>query len=215
MKRSGIYCVLCLADGKRYVGQTVDLDRRKKHHFRELSAGQHFNRHLQAAWRKYGEEEFEFRVLELAPKDMLDVRESSWIAFFRSADPEFGYNMTLGGHSGRRATPFTDEHRARLSVAGRGRVFSAEHRARLSAVNKGKKLSKEHLEKLRAANTGRTRSEEHKQRLAERNKVRIWTPEMRAKASASAKARFSDPKERAKISVSRKRLTAEEELRDG
>lgn len=190
MSSSGIYCFLCLPTGKRYVGQANKLDRRKKKHLHDLRKGVHYNKYLQASFSKYGEEAFEFSVLEEAAPGMLDIREKAWITYYRSNNRLFGFNLTDGGR-GCGPRLFSSEHRKKLSRAGKGRIFSEEHRRRLSEANKNKKLTPDHLEKLRAANMGRKRSAAFRRRLSQRNRMRVWTPEMRAKASESARRRHA------------------------
>lgn len=46
-KKSGVYCIINLIDGKRYVGSAIDLKERLNQHYRELSTHKHFNDHLQ------------------------------------------------------------------------------------------------------------------------------------------------------------------------
>jgi hypothetical protein len=48
----------------------------------------------------------------------------------------------------------SNEHRAKLAAAKRGKPLSPEHRAKLSAIRRGRKLSAEHREKLAATKRG-------------------------------------------------------------
>jgi len=90
----GVYQIRCMPTGKIYVGSAVDLRERWEHHCRSLCRGDHHNIHLQNAWDKYGEENFEFSVLELvsdAP-DLLRV-EQEWIDRTGCADRNVGFNI--------------------------------------------------------------------------------------------------------------------------
>lgn len=75
----GIYNIVNLANGTRYVGQSVDLGKREYEHFRELNLGTHYNAYLQRSFNKYGKKAFAFRVLEenVAP-DVLTAQEQFW-----------------------------------------------------------------------------------------------------------------------------------------
>jgi predicted GIY-YIG superfamily endonuclease len=58
----GIYCIHNTVNGKRYVGQSVNIHRRKSSHLWELKNGRHGNEHLQRAFTKHGEEDSLGRV---------------------------------------------------------------------------------------------------------------------------------------------------------
>jgi len=68
---SGIYEIAHRATGKRYIGQSAQLEERRKRHWRDLARGHHSNPKLQRAVNKYGLEEFEWRVLEYVSLDGL------------------------------------------------------------------------------------------------------------------------------------------------
>ena len=64
MKKSGIYRIVNKINGRVYVGSAVNLISRKMDHWKTLRAHRHRNRFLQRAWDKYGEENFDFVVIE-------------------------------------------------------------------------------------------------------------------------------------------------------
>ena len=76
----GIYKIINIINNKFYVGSAVNLKRRKARHFSELRGNKHNNRHLQAAWNKYGEQAFVFVVLgEVAVDADLLAAENVWL----------------------------------------------------------------------------------------------------------------------------------------
>ena len=59
-----IYRITNKVTGQHYIGQTVDINRRKRTHFNSLKRQDHDNPKLQASWNKYGEDNFEFESWE-------------------------------------------------------------------------------------------------------------------------------------------------------
>ena len=66
--------------------------------------GIHGNIHLQHAWNKYGEDNFEFSIIEECDIELLDEREIFWIDKLKSYYKLNGYNITLGGGGFRKLT---------------------------------------------------------------------------------------------------------------
>jgi group I intron endonuclease len=94
----GIYIIRNKINGKIYVGQTTDYEKRvsghlrklKKHDYREYSK-------IYNAMEMEGVENFEFIFLEGCERTCLKELEVEWIRRFNSF--ENGYNATLGGDS--------------------------------------------------------------------------------------------------------------------
>lgn len=85
-----IYKATNLIDGKAYIGQTKNFETRKRQHLR---AKDDYPFHL--ALRKYGEENFEWAILEECDNSELNKRESYWIFYYNTY--RNGYNVTKGG----------------------------------------------------------------------------------------------------------------------
>lgn len=77
--KSGIYQILNTMNGKRYIGQSRSLNNRKYEHFCQLSRNEHGNSHLQNAYNLYGEENFEWSVIEYVDSENLTEREQYWV----------------------------------------------------------------------------------------------------------------------------------------
>jgi group I intron endonuclease len=59
-----LYIIRNKVNGKFYLGSTKNKRKRKLRHFNELRKGQHHSTYLQRAFTKYGEESFEFILIE-------------------------------------------------------------------------------------------------------------------------------------------------------
>lgn len=92
---SGIYKFVNTVNGKVYVGCSNHLTYRRQQHLRALRNHTHCNRYLQASFDLYGENAFEWSVIEYCPVEQLHAREKYWIAYYTSFGT--GYNLTAGG----------------------------------------------------------------------------------------------------------------------
>lgn len=63
--KAGVYKIVNTIDGKFYLGSTYSFYKRCPSHRSNLNKGLHHCRHLQNAWNKYGEDAFEFHILEV------------------------------------------------------------------------------------------------------------------------------------------------------
>lgn len=127
--KTGIYQITCLANSKIYIGSACGFKskpikkngfyRRWNEHINDLQANKHRNKHLQAAWNKYGKENFIFEILEFCDQNEALKREEYLINFYRSYDHKYGFNM-LKGHLAN-YNKFTEEHKKKISNALKGK----------------------------------------------------------------------------------------------
>ena len=127
----GIYGIHNKVNDKWYVGQTNNIRKRNLYELRNLRNGvfhyNNSNNHIVQAWQKYGENAFEWVVLEECEIDKLDEREIFWI---REKDSyRNGYNQTLGG-GGSRGVIVSEETKRKMSLSSKGEKhpFWGKHR---------------------------------------------------------------------------------------
>src|SRR5258708_7492424 len=105
---AGIYEIVHLETGRKYIGSSMRLEKRWGEHRRDLNRGVHRNRHLQFAWRKYGPDGFVYRVIEVVTcgVDALLEREQ-WHIDHLGSD---GYNLspTSGSIFGMKLPPVSE-----------------------------------------------------------------------------------------------------------
>ena len=100
----GIYKILNKTNGKIYIGQSVNIERRWKEHlydYKNENEKRNYNMKIHRAMRKYGIDNFVFEVIEECEKEELDEREIYWIDFLETQNKEKGYNLTSGGAANR------------------------------------------------------------------------------------------------------------------
>lgn len=80
LDKTGVYRITNLINGKFYIGSTKQSFKvRMKHHVNSLRRNGHKNLHLQNAWNKYGEENFEFSIVESCDKKDTYVIEQKYL----------------------------------------------------------------------------------------------------------------------------------------
>ena len=101
-----IYCYTCNINGKKYIGQTTNEERRKAQFRWKTSYCKGGNSAIDNARKKYGPENFTYEVLETyvfhtleEANAKLDARETYYISLYDTY--LHGYNSTKGGHNGR------------------------------------------------------------------------------------------------------------------
>lgn len=95
IKNCGIYYIKNNISQQIYIGQTVDIQRRQKQHFQALKNNKHVNNYLQNSFNKYGENAFEFGVIEHCNPDKLDELEKAYMNMYNVR--KNGFNICEGG----------------------------------------------------------------------------------------------------------------------
>lgn len=94
---SGIYYIKNNINNKYYIGQSVNIKKRKQQHLAELRHNNHRNIYLQNAFNKYGEDAFEFKLIKVCKPKYLNRFEKMYVKIYDSYNN--GYNLTEGGEN--------------------------------------------------------------------------------------------------------------------
>jgi group I intron endonuclease len=114
-----IYGIKHSLSGKIYIGSTIKPRLRKKQHFSDLRNNRHCNKHLQRAFLKYGEAQFEWIVLEEVCDVELANKERYWIDKMLSADGIHGYNCTNEPYAPMRGKLHTEQAKHKMRNSSR------------------------------------------------------------------------------------------------
>lgn len=153
-RASGIYKITCTANNKIYIGSSVNLQKRKCEHFRELRRRKHRNSYLQHAWDKYGEETFVFEVVELVLPMNTTAREQYWLNKLKPFGDK-GFNIARDADASALGRKRTLEHTEKIRQVHFGAKRTSETVEKMRQVHLGKKQSPETIEKIRQARLGK------------------------------------------------------------
>lgn len=149
---NGVYVIKNLKNNKSYIGSTSCINgfkERWKTHKRELRKGIHSNDYLQKSWNKYGEDNFEFEILEKCNKSLCIEREQFYID---TLNPEYNLCKIAGSTLGRKHTEETKKKISQNREYGdpwnKGKSMSNESKLKMSKAQKKSEKSKEHRDKL-------------------------------------------------------------------
>lgn len=95
LNKKGVYKILNISNNKFYIGSTVESFKgRIRSHFNSLRRNAHLNEHLQNAFNKYKEDNFEVSILYIG-NSLNDIRdkEQEYITSLNACNPSIGYNL--------------------------------------------------------------------------------------------------------------------------
>ncbi|WP_352633387.1 GIY-YIG nuclease family protein [Mesorhizobium sp. M0145] len=207
----GIYCIRHVESGKRYIGKSVDIERRWKAHNRQSNS-----RHISSALKKYGTTAFAFEIIEKF--DVIDAsalvnRELHWIDHFDTCNRAKGYNLRRDSSS---RSYFHEESRSRMSISARLKAPpSPATRAKLSDATKAACADPAVMARRIAATKAAFATPESKLRRIAAQKAAVATPEARSKMSAARAAEWTkgDIRARRLASLKAARSTPESRAR--
>ena len=141
-----IYLTTCLVNGKKYVGQSINLRNINTY----LGSGIAFK----CALKKYGKDNFEKIILidNVSCLNELNKLERDFIQKYDCLSPN-GYNLDLGGTNKGR---MSDETKAKMIKSKTGKKHTLKQKEANIKCHTGLKLSNETKKKIGDANRGRT-----------------------------------------------------------
>ena len=135
---AGVYQIINLLNNKTYIGSSSSLRNRLRYHYNHLQANTHQNKHLQAAWNKYGSKNFVYRILEVCEpiRDTILSLEQKYL----DLKPEYNNSPTAGSNLGCKQS---EEARRRKSEKHKGVIKISNIKWNGYAPFKGKKIINE------------------------------------------------------------------------
>ena len=164
---SAIYAIVNQTTRDMYVGSAVAVNRRWNAHRCNLRKQKHHCKHLQNAFAKYGEGNFDWEIIEHVndPSKLIE-REQFWLNFFQ---PIYNKRKIADSCYGVKRS---EESRQKMSISQRGAKQSAETIAKRSAALKGRPRPAEVRAKISASHIGIVPNDETRAKMSESAKRR-------------------------------------------
>ena len=172
---SGVYKIQNKINGKLYIGSSVDLKFRFSCHLNDLRANRN-SIYLQRAWNKYGENNFDFKVLLFCDKKNILFYEQRFIDKLNACNVLIGYNLCpIAGSplgikhtqmakknmsDGRKGMKLSDSHKCNIGKSMKRNLPKTVFKKGVSSWNKGKKMLLKQKEKISESLLGNIPSEE-------------------------------------------------------
>jgi len=224
MRKISLYRITNLINGKVYIGQTVNADRRWSDH-KWLSKKKH-EQYVHSAMNKYGIENFSFEVIaECKLPDDANEAEKQLIIQYDSRNPEKGYNLAPGGETAwntglpAEQQPMYGKHHSedskkKISESNMGKLnpHSEEWREKASKAHKGRPKTEEWKEKISQSNLGVKRSLDTRQAMSEAKLGSKLSEETKEKMSLAKKGKLKSKETKRKMSKSKMKLSIDQEI---
>jgi hypothetical protein len=198
--RYTIYCHIHIESGRRYTGLTKKTMafRWNQHLQNALKKRGKGCAHFWAAIRKYGKDAFSHEVLETCSDlDQSNLAEEWWIRWFRTRDPQFGFNLKRGGshtpHPVRNPWDRPEFREKALALLAKANNVSLEERS-------------ERTRKL-------WEDPKFRERVSDMLRNNMADPAVKKRATEAMKTSFATPKSKAKRSESTRRMWQSDEYR--
>lgn len=193
---TGVYCIENIQSGKKYIGHSINIEKRWNEHKSALNTNRHENSRLQNAWNKYGEGVFIHTILSECEEEYLASEEHWWCVMTNVCNREYGYNIrpthpynkpTLSQDSRKKLSEAQKEvwkndtqrsenqsKRMKGKQYGKGHIITPEDRIK---INEGKKNAYYSPESRKSMGHMRdkTHTEETRKLLSEKGKGRPRT----------------------------------------
>jgi len=151
----GIYYIENIVNNKKYIGQSVNLERRKREHFCCFRNKTHKNPYFQNAFDKYGEENFIFKVLIYCESSEMTRYEQFFVNLYNKNEL---YNLSLECVKSTLGIHLSEEHKRKISKATTGKPKNKIGRKKY----KNKILNKEHKKNISKAMLGNNNAKKKK-----------------------------------------------------
>lgn len=133
-----VYLIENVVNGKVYVGKTGLTTTRRFSQHKSNALNANLPGLLYNAIRKHGGDKFTIRELGRTSSEFINMLETLYILIFNANKRQVGYNLTTGGDGGRTrmGATLTDEQKARIGEANKGRKWTPEQREVLMAARR-------------------------------------------------------------------------------
>lgn len=160
----GIYMITNKINNKKYIGQSINIKRRKSEHFSKKC-----DMVISHSIFKYGKENFDFKILEECEESQLDELEIKYITEYKSTNREFGYNVDNGGNGTGKMSEETKQKIRESTTKDKNHFYGKKHTDEVK-----NKIKEHHKNNPDYAFNGKAHTQERNTKLSIKNKDNDW-----------------------------------------
>ena len=197
-KVSGIYRIVCKANGNYYYGSAKNMKSRWAIHKSHLRNGKHFNPMVQHTWNKYGENTFQCELTELVPLDKLIEVEDGYLKEHvgRPHCMNISNNATSPSH--------TPSIRKKISESVQKYYSNPENRKK-TGIARAKYCQSHPMSAEKRQHASKTTklyfsNDANRKRVSEQTKTQLSNPDIKKKMDDARNKYWSNPENRKKAS---------------
>lgn len=195
LNKGGIYFIINLQNGKKYIGSTNCFIKRLRSHNLDLRKNQHGNKYLQRAYNKQNGEDFLFKINEICENTLDREQELLNEIFLNQNHNDYYYNISTianspPNHSGKK---LTENHKRKISKSQSGE----------NGNNFGKKHSIETIEKMKKIKLNKTQSIDTKNKISKARIGKNHNNDTKLKISVAKKGKLLSANTKEKMSLSK------------
>lgn len=148
-----MYAIECTSTGKFYIGSTTQKgNKRYNEHKCKLRKNKHSNSYLQNAWNKYGEESFQYYIIEKSCNVV--ASEQFYLDITKCYEKSIGYNLSKYAYIATKGRKYSQKERDAVRKRFKGKPSPLKGRKSPHSSKNARKMIEKNKKPVKCVDTG-------------------------------------------------------------